>query len=234
MIAMLHTWGGQLQFHPHLHVLLCGAGWRKDGSWAQLPSDKGWVVPVKALSRCFRRLLLQWFSRLLEKNEPVFGLPREQAASLVRRASLHRWRVFIQRSRRGPDRALAYLGRYAYRVGISQKRILGFDAGEVRIAYRGRGEKFAARICRLPAPEFLSRFLQHVLPGGFRKIRAYGFLLRKGAPPRGNPADSKQKSLPRPATAPLCPNCGLPLAFCFIPRRAPAIKHCAHSPPSVR
>jgi hypothetical protein len=237
MIAMLHTWGSQLQFHPHLHVILCGAGYRPDGSWAQLPAGQGWLAPVRALSRCFRRLMLQFFERLLEGEGPLFGLPRQQAASLVRRAALHRWRVFIQRSRTGPDRALDYLGRYALRVGISPKRILGYDGQSVQIAYRGRGEKFAARTCRLPAKEFLARFLQHVLPGGFRKIRAYGFLLRGGAPQGSGatPRGETKRQAPggvgaRPATLALCPRCGAPLlAFVFIPSSGRAIKRCANN-----
>jgi len=234
MLAMLHTWGSQLQFHPHLHVILCAAGYRSDGQWVQLPSDNGWLAPVKALSRRFRKLMLEWFNSLLEANEPVFGLPREQAASLIRRAGLHRWRVFIQRSRKGPDRALAYLGRYAFRVAISPKRILGYDGRSVQIAFRGRGEKFHARTCRLPDREFLARFLQHVLPAGFRKIRAYGFLLRTGAPPQTRSKNQNNNPVLAPgATRPKCPHCTAPLAFGFIPRRAPVAKHCAHAPPVV-
>ena len=222
MIAMLHTWGSQLQFHPHLHVILCGAGYREDGAWVQLPASKGWLVPVRALSRCFRALMLEWLEGLLEAKEPVFGLPHAQAASLLRRAAMHRWRVFIQRSRRGPDRVLAYLGRYAHRVGISPKRILGFKDGKVEIAFRGRGEKAAVRTCCLPGREFVARFLQHVLPGGFRKIRAYGFLLRGGAPPEA-----------RAATVPLCPHCSVALVFVFRSNPLQVIKHCANSPPFV-
>lgn len=230
---MLHTWGGQLQFHPHLHVLLCGAGFRADGKWVQLPINDGWLMSVKALGRCFRRLMLQWFSHLLHVEGPVFGLPRAQVASLLRRAALHDWRVFIQRSRCGPDRALAYLGRYAYRVGISPRRIRGYDGQTVEIAYRRRGEKFVAGTCSLTAPDFVGRFLQHVLPSGFRKIRAYGFLLREGSPSQSNQIAVNVPSQATPATVPACPHCSLPLAFAYLSSPLRTIIHCAHSPPIV-
>ncbi len=233
MIAMLHTWGSQMQFHPHLHVVLCGAGFREEGAWVQLPDKKGWLGPVRALSRCFRASVLEWLEGLLKAAEPVFGLPHAQVESLVRRAALHRWRVFIQRSRCGPDRALAYLGRYAHRVGISPSRVLGFEAGKVKIAFRGRGEKSASHTCSLPALEFLARFLQHILPGGFRKIRAYGFLLRGGAPPGSMPAAAGGRCQAKPATFPACPHCSIPLVFVFLSNPGRMIKRCAHSPPFV-
>jgi len=236
MIAMLHTWGSQLQFHPHLHVLLCGAGYRPDGTWVQLPAKQGWLGSVRVLGRCFRALMLQWFADLLatQPGEPVFGLPRQQVESLLRRAALHPWRVYLQRSRCGPDRALAYLGRYAYRVGISPRRVTGYQAGQVKIAFRGHGEKFATRTCRLSALEFLTRFLQHVLPNGFRKIRAYGFLLR-GAAPTHSPAEEQSPERPRggAATFPACPRCSIPLRFVFHANPLCRIKRCATGPPVI-
>ena len=233
MIAMLHTWGRQMQFHPHLHVILCGAGYREDGTWVQLPATQGWLASVGALSRCFRTLMLEWLKSLIKAGEPVFGLPAAQVASLVRRAALHRWRVFIQRSRCGPDRALSYLGRYAHRVGISPGRVLGFEAGRVQIAFRGSKEKEALRTCWLPAREFLGRLLQHVLPQGFRKIRVYGFLLRRGAPPEqtGPQVCAVAQSN---ATLPLCPRCSIPMVLVFLSNVRGIIKHCANSPPFVR
>ena len=190
-------------------------------------------MSVKALGRCFRGLMLQWFSQLLKVKGPVFGLPHAQVASLLRRAALHHWRVFIQRSRCGPDRALAYLGRYAYRVGISPRRVRGYDGKTVEIAYRRRGEKFAAGICSLTASDFVSRFLQHVLPSGFRKIRAYGFLLRDGAPSEIKPIGVNSPTQAQPATSPVCPHCSLPLSFCYLSSPERTINHCAHGPPIV-
>jgi hypothetical protein len=234
MIAMLHTWGSQLQFHPHLHVILCGAGYRQDGTWVQLPANKGWVGAVRALSRCFKGVLLEWLNGLLEANEPVFGLPHAQVASIVRRAALRPWRVFLQRSRCGPDRALAYLGRYAHRVGISEGRVLSFEGGMVKIAYRAHNEKVASHTCLMSGQEFLARFLQHVLPCGFRKIRAYGFLLRGGAPAEATTRVEGEGSGPlASATVPLCPHCLVPLMFVFLSNPGRMIKRCAHSPPLV-
>jgi len=232
MISMLHTWGSQLQFHPHLHVILCGAGYREDGTWVQLPPTQGWLGTVGALSRCFRALILQWLKGLLEAGEPVFGLPHAQVKSLVRRASMHGWRVFIQRSRCGPDRALAYLGRYAHRVGISEARVISFEGGRVQIAYRAHKEKVASHTCTLSGLEFLTRFLQHVLPEGFRKIRAYGFLVCGGAPAEAKSHATAKDAQARP-TLPLCPRCLVPLMFVFLSNAERIIKRCANSPPFV-
>ena len=170
MVAVLHTWGEELQFHPHLHLLICGGGFTRQGHWKAIDPARGYLFARAALACVFRGLMLQCIEKLIEKHSAWFDAPAEQLYSLLRRAALKRWGVFLQRSRSNPLRALAYLGRYSHRVAISPGRILAHDEHSVTIARKKCGS------FRLTPAEFVRRFLQHLLPHGMRKIRAYGFL----------------------------------------------------------
>lgn len=235
MIAMLHTWGDQLQYHPHLHVVLCGAGYRRDGTWVQLADEDGWLLPVRKLSARFRTLCLDWFSGQIDVNKATaFGLPQEQVRSQLRRARLHKWRTFINRSRCGAQYALAYLGRYAYRVGIAPKRIVSYDGEKVTLGCKSRNSEGLTHTCRMEGCEFVRRLLAHVLPQGFRKIRAYGFLVRNTAPPERIQA-ARVRPSPSPApVVPCCPKCSRPLGFLFLATPGACLSRCTHSPPPVR
>lgn len=206
LLAVLHTWGSQMQFHPHLHLLVCGGGFTPKGEWKAVDPNKGYLFPREALGLVFRGLMLEATQELIEEHGGWFNTPGAQLHSLLRRAALKPWGVFLQRSRSGPFRALSYLSRYTHRVAISPSRIISHDGQEVVIApKKTRGAQ--AGCLHLSPAEFFRRFFQHILPGGFRKLRAFGFLqsgweraLELARPCRAAPPAP-------PLSARICPKC---------------------------
>jgi hypothetical protein len=159
--GVLHTWGRTLQYHPHVHYVVPGGGVSEDGSrW--LPSRADFFVPAKALSILFRAKLRDALDRagLLGQVDPAV------------------WRQgwWVHSKAVGDGRAsLKYLAPYVFRVAISDRRIVSCDDGRVTFAYRRSGSNHHRKMT-VDAFEFIRRFLQHVLPSGFQKVRHYGFL----------------------------------------------------------
>lgn len=206
LVGVLHTWGSQMQFHPHLHLLICGGGFTATGEWRSVDPRQGYLFSRQALACVFRGVMLEAVEQLIAKEPEVWSVPSAQLFSLLRRAALKPWGVFLQRSRSDPWRALAYLSRYTHRVAISPSRILAHQDGQVLIAPKKTGGTTGACL-RLSVEEFLRRFLQHVLPGGFRKIRAYGFL-HSGWQEALARARSRRETPPAPSSsARACPHC---------------------------
>jgi len=167
VMAILHTWGRTLAYHPHVHCLVPGGGLDDDGQWRSARTGKGvgkgksFLVPVKALSKLFRGL----FMDLVGKALPDAAIPRA--------ALTQPWVVYCKRTFQGAEKVLTYLGRYVHRVAITNRRIVSIDGGNVTFRYKNVGQK-VWRTMTLGASEFLRRFLQHVLPKGLHKIRYYG------------------------------------------------------------
>ena len=162
ILSVLHTWNGQLRYHPHVHLLITGGGITADGQHWE-PARGKFLVPVFALSRKIAAL----FSATLKATEPaVFA---EIPATVWQRE----WVSFCKHYGRGNDAVLTYLSRYVFRTAISNARILHMDETHVTFRWKDRGAS-AWRTERLPGVEFLRRFLQHVLPQGFHKVRYYG------------------------------------------------------------
>jgi hypothetical protein len=217
MVSVLHTWGRNLAYHPHVHALVPGGGVAKDGTW--LPSRANFLVPVKALSKIFRA---KFRDALRHRAPEIFGTIPPQ----VWRTE---WVVHSQPVGNGL-RALKYLAPYIFRVAISNRRIVKLADGKVTFRYR-RTDTGKLRLCKLPAGEFIRRFLQHVLPKGFVKVRYYGFLapgsrsqlkaLRQllGPLAADDSAEFRVGSPTEPSTQPdsslgtpvLCPACGRPM-----------------------
>jgi hypothetical protein len=204
--GILHTWGRQLQYHPHIHYIVPGGGLSPERE-AWLPSRAHFSVPVRALSPIYRAIFKQEMSAAgqLEQIDPhVWNIP---------------WNVHSQATPNGAT-SFEYLAPYVFKVAISNRRIVGLKDRIVTFTYRKPGSS-RPRTTRLDVLEFMRRFLQHVLPAGFMKVRHFGFMnpncriqtdtirqmitVQTGAtlaPPR------------RPATTPAqvtCPNCGAPL-----------------------
>ena len=214
IIGVLHTWGSQMQFHPHLHLLICAGGFTRQGKWRSLPASRGFLFSVKSLANVFRGMLLERMERVVHLEPGGFGLPLEQLLSLLRRASLKDWSVFLQRSRKSPVHALGYLARYTHRVAISEGRIQSVAAGQVSIGYRRRGEAFLAGSLKLASGEFVRRFLAHILPGGFHKVRSYGFLARGWREALRESGSHRALAAGQGAlSARLCPSCRTPLSY---------------------
>ena len=162
MLSVLHTWNGQLGYHPHVHLLITGGGITADGQHWE-PARGEFLVPVAVLSR---KIAAQFRAALKAAAPAVFA---DIPASVWQRE----WVSFCKHYGHGNDAVLTYLSRYVFRTAISNARILGMDQTHVTFRWKDRNAD-AWRTERLPGVEFLRRFLQHVLPRGFHKVRYYG------------------------------------------------------------
>jgi hypothetical protein len=174
--SVVHTWGRNLSFHPHLHCIVTGGGLGAGGAWVASPER--YLLPVKVLGKLFRGKFLDGLTRLFDQGKLA---PRpcthQRVADLVEPAAFARlrndlykkdWVVYAKTPFRKPDALFRYLGLYTHRVAISNHRLLHVDDHEV--VFRTRDH----RVCRLAPLEFMRRFLAHVLPRGFVKIRHFG------------------------------------------------------------
>ena len=184
---VLHTWGSALTHHPHVHGIVPGGGLAADGkSW--VACRPGFFLPVRVLSRLFRRRFLEELARVHQCGKlQFFGELAALADARAFRAWLAplrkcEWVVYAKRPFAGPEAVLAYLSRYTHRVAISNSRLLAFDESGVTFTWKdyrvkeGVRGKSRHKTMTLGADEFMRRFLLHVLPGGFHRIRHYGLL----------------------------------------------------------
>jgi hypothetical protein len=181
--AVLHTWGSAMMHHPHVHMIVPGGGIAPDGSrWVS--SRPGFLLPVRVLGKLFRRLFLTRLVALHEAGRlSFFG---SIAHLIERRAFLRhlaavrktRWVVYAKAPFAGPEAVLAYLSRYTHRVAISNRRLIRFDESGVTFRYKDyrRDGVDRQQVMTLATDEFIRRFLLHVLPRGFHRIRHYGLL----------------------------------------------------------
>jgi len=178
--AVLHTWGQNLLHHPHLHCVVPGGGLSPDESWVSC--RPGFFLPVRVLSRLFRRLFLKMLEAAFRKGKLSFfgelaGLhdPAEFLRSLepLRESE---WVVYAKAPFGGPSQVLDYLGRYTHRVALSNERLLDVKDGQLTFQwkdYRVKGRE-KSRVMTLDNDEFIRRFLIHVLPRGYQRIRFFG------------------------------------------------------------
>lgn len=183
-IAILHTWGQNLQHHPHLHCVVPGGGLSANGErW--ISCRPGFFLPVRVLSRLFRRLFLAQLQDAFDTGRLHFfnalealSAPGAFAKYLapVRHAE---WVVYAKPPFGGPQHVLEYLGRYTHRVAISNNRLIDFVDGKVSFNWKDYRHESRKKVMRMDAQEFIRRFLLHVLPNGFQRIRHYGFLANR-------------------------------------------------------
>jgi hypothetical protein len=184
---VLHTWDQQLRPHFHVHCLIPGGVLAFDRQqW--LPAHPRYLFPVRALSKVFRAKFLEGLHQLFDGQRLVFPPSVQAVAPLAQPqtfgalcAQLRRldWVVYSKAPFAGPEKLLDYLGRYTHRVAINNSRLLSCDDGQIRFHYRDRADGDLRKIASLPADEFLHRFLCHVLPSGFQRIRHYGLLANR-------------------------------------------------------
>ena len=181
LVAVLHTWGQNLHHHPHVHCVTPGGGLSPDGTrW--IGCRPGFFLPVRVLSRLFRRLFLEDLAATFEAGDLDFfgelaGLA-EPAAFARRLRELRRvdWVVYAKPPFGGPAQVLAYLGRYTHRVAIANSRLVSMTDTEVTFRWKDYRHHGKSKPLTLGAGEFIRRFLLHTLPDGFHRIRHYGFL----------------------------------------------------------
>ncbi len=237
---VLHTWGSALTHHPHVHGIVPGGGLSDDGArW--IACRRGFFLPVRVLSRLFRRRFLEALTDAHQRGRlQFFG----EYTQLADRAAFARWLaplrasewfVYAKRPFAGPEAVLAYLSRYTHRVAISNQRLLAFDERGVTFRWKDCREKGRTRYkaMTLDTGEFMRRFLLHVLPVGFHRIRHYGLLsnpvrranLRKirtllGVTPELRPTPHDTVIVDRPTF--ICRHCGAPmLVIDILPRTVP-------------
>jgi hypothetical protein len=226
-LAVLHTWGQNLHLHPHLHCVVPGGGISLDGSrWIACPKSS-FFLPVRVLSRRFRKKFLRQLGRALRKGTLRFSgelLPLAEPAgfrALCEKAAQIEWVVHVKPPFGGPQRVLKYLARYTHRVAISNHRLRSLENGRVTFEWKDYARRSRTKTMTLDAVEFMRRFLLHVLPSGMVRIRQFGFLanrvrqhklelcrallaVRHPSTPIGS--DSADPNLP---DAPACPICKL-------------------------
>lgn len=174
---VLHTWSQTLMHHPHVHGLVTGGALRATGEWQ--PAKPGFLFPVQALSRVFRAKYLDALHALRQRH--LLRLPAQCALDSAWHAFMDslresRWVVYLKPPLAGAEQVLEYLARYTHRVAISNERLISVTDTAVSFRYRPRhgSARHESKILRLSPHEFLHRFLQHVLPSGFKRIRHYG------------------------------------------------------------
>ena len=185
LIAVLHTWGQTLTHHPHVHCLVPGGGVALNCQrWVACKPN--FLLSVHALSRTFRRIFLDGLDAAFRRGELGFfgNLARlAEPSAFAERVNALRQSSFVVYAKPpfgGPERVLAYLARYTHRTAIANSRLLAVDDDEVAFCYRDYRRTRRSRVMRLAPYEFIRRFLMHVLPDGFHRIRHYGFFAKGG------------------------------------------------------
>ena len=222
-LAILHTWGQDLSLHPHIHCLVPAGGLSSDHTQWVHPRYN-FFLPIKVLSRVFRGKFVAGLRRAFRRHQLSFGGVTAQLqdpakfASYLRTVFKQDWVVYAKPAFGGPSQVLRYLGRYTHRVAISNHRLLSFDGEKVAFRWRDYAHGNKQRVMTLSAQVFLRRYVQHVLPLGFVRIRQFGFLancrrtsaltliqqlLSTNTTPRAPAAHSSS----RPITW-TCPRCG--------------------------
>jgi hypothetical protein len=180
-ISVLHTWNQQLAFHPHIHCILPGIGIGPDARIRQAPSVK-FFLPVKKLSPVFRGIFLRKLEQLyasgdLKTEGAISNLGDPRAFKyLLTKSCMHDWVVYLKAPFGGPEKVFQYLGKYTHRVGMSNQRIVSFENNSVVFSYVDRADNNIRKLAVLDALVFAKRFILHILPRGFVKIRYFGFL----------------------------------------------------------
>jgi hypothetical protein len=246
---VLHTWGSALTHHPHVHCIIPGGGFAVEDATRWVNCRPGFFLPVRVLSRLFRRLFLQqlgeahrdgalqYFGQLADLANP------KAFAAWCQPLRQQEWVVYAKRPFAGPDAVLAYLSRYTHRVAIANSRLIAFDERGVTFRwkdYRVHGHD-RQKIMTLNSDEFIRRFLMHVLPRGFHRIRYYGFfantvrvdnvikarVLLADKVPYSMRGDAAETTPPNACTY-TCPLCAAPMMVIDIFARG----HSARAPPA--
>lgn len=211
-LSILHTWGQNLSLHPHVHCVIPAGGFSLDRqSW--IHPRYAFFLPVKVLSRVFRGKFLSRLKRAYKRKQFACSEFRSLVNGLFRKD----WFVYAKPAFGGPEAVLRYLGRYTHRVAISNHRLVSFDGEQVTFRWKDYAHGNKQRLMTLHATEFLRRYVQHILPCGFVRIRHYGYLANAC---RGDsialarkligftPRVRAPESAPSPGVTWKCPACG--------------------------
>ena len=182
-VSVLHTWGQNLDFHPHIHMIVTGGGLTKINTWQ--PSGKDFFIHVNVLSKMFRGKFMYYLKKAYKENKLKFygsiaNLRHgEEFQKLVDMCYFKGWYTYAKKPFNGPEAVIEYLGRYTHRVAISNNRIKKLEDGKVTFTWRDYRDENKVKEMTLDATEFIRRFMLHVLPKGFMKIRYYGIMANR-------------------------------------------------------
>lgn len=180
VLAILHTWGQTLSQHNHLHCIVPGGALQENGEWKAAKSN--YLFPVKVLSKLFRRIFMRKLRKLYQQqalklpDQLTEKLSKNHVNELFEVILKKEWVVYAKPPFATPEKLLQYLGRYTHKIAISNYRILSCDETSVTFSWRDYADGNKEKIMRLAPDEFIRRFLSHVVPEGFRRIRSFGFL----------------------------------------------------------
>jgi len=179
-VAVLHTWGQTLTYHPHIHMIVPAGGLSEDDmEWVH--SGKKFFLPVKVLSGLFRGILRKYLQQAITKKQISLADDVDNFDELKKRLYMKNWNVYCKKPFAGPERVIEYLGTYTHRVAISNHRIMADDNGRITFRYKDSQTGIFNKLMVLDATEFIIRFLMHILPLGFYKIRYFGILAQSNA-----------------------------------------------------
>jgi ribosomal protein S8 len=183
-ISVMHTWDQKLNYHPHIHTIIAGGGLSSDKSkWKS--SRKNFLLSVKILSKIFKGKMLFYLNKAFKKGLIRFPVKlkymeaERSFISICNNISKKDWIVYAKKPFGGPMQVLKYLSRYTHKVGISNKRLVSYDGKNVTFKYRDRADENKEKTMSLPVKLFIERFVMHILPKRFVKIRFYGFLANR-------------------------------------------------------
>ncbi|HET55228.1 MAG TPA: IS91 family transposase [Ignavibacteria bacterium] len=174
-VGILHTWGQNLSYHPHIHMIVPAGGLDEDmGQW--IVSKRKFFVPIKAISKVFRGILCSLLANAIAKEEMLLPDNANKFKQLQDQAYKKNWVVYCEKAISNAQSLIKYLGNYTHRVAISNHRIIDYKNGKVKFTYKNNRKSGIKESIELSAEEFIRRFLQHVLPKRFCKIRYFGYL----------------------------------------------------------
>jgi hypothetical protein len=182
MVSILHTWGQQLWLHPHVHCIVPGGGITKRGKWKPAKYKDKYLFPKRAMSVVFRAKFMELLRQKMEVPQTV-----------AKAAFKQNWVVYAKRPFASPKTVVEYLGRYTHKVAISNHRLLSVSKSQVSFSYKDYRDSSKKKVITLNGIEFLRRFVQHILPHGYIRIRHYGFLASKNKSKELNQAKAELK-----------------------------------------
>ena len=239
-VSVLHTWGQSLTYHPHIHMIVPAGGLSEDGvEW--ISTSKKFFLPVKVLSVVFRGILSRLIENAIQNKEITLPEDIKKFEELKKQIYAKKWVVYAKSPFATPERIIEYLGNYTHKVAISNHRLVALKDGKVFFKYKNY-RTFTKGVINLDVIEFIKRFLMHILPNGFYKIRYYGILAQSNAKTKlekclsildaqtylpafeGLPAVDIFKALTG-KSAELCPHCGkgrlVAVAFSCVAKKKP-------------
>jgi hypothetical protein len=230
--TVLHTWGQNLSFHPHVHCIVPGGGLSNDGL-RFVHSRKKFFIPVKVISKKFKGKFLYYLEKAFEEgklsffNDAAMLSLKSNFSTFLDSLYLKKWVVFSKKPFKSPGHVVRYLGRYTHRVAISNSRIQSFDGKTVSFSWKDYKDGNKSKVMTLDAKEFSRRFLLHVLPTRFTKIRHYGILCSRNISTKlsrcmklTGKSPFKLNILKTQKHIKTCPSCGSQNIIVFFPKHS--------------